>query len=435
MILYAAQGGALRNRGRFRPRHFAMLAKGLAPRPVTWARRLADLPRGGWALVIHAPGSFSLNRELAAQHAAGLSVFDRLTDKERHALEARDGVLLLDLDWDPLIAMDEVVIGLIRSIEQLGLPTSRIRILHSNQGARASFEAVWRKHTSLEPCRTLEFPTSLALGLVWQHERRRQSRVEARYRGAKARLASAPLEKKFNLFNGGLRPHRLHVLAFLHRAGLLEDGYVSMLGYRKDPRGTQRLKAGQNGGLPAELRHESHKMSYPEFLGPSLEAVWRMTPMTLDLKHDFRLLGYERMVWSSQDPGYYDRSWFSVVTESHANRPRVLHITEKIMKPLLNVHPFVYLGGAGALAQMRAYGFETFAPVFDERYDLEPEPRARIRLFLEELTRLASMEHGELRDLCIELWPRCVHNHQHFWGGALDRLSEDFRAEVLERLY
>jgi hypothetical protein len=434
MILYAAQGGALKGRRRFKPRHFAMLAQGLANGQARWARRLEELPRGEWALVIHAPGSYALNRELADQHLAGLSVFDRLTVKERRALEERDGVLLLDLDWDPLLPTADVVLGLIQSIERLGLPTSRIRVLHANQAARTPFEALWRRHSGLEPPATLEFPSSFALGLVWQHARRDEARIEARLKQARVRLERPRLERSFNLFNGGLRPHRLHVLAHLHHEGVLGEGWVSMLGYDKHPGGTRRLKAGQAAPLPEELRHESAKMSHPESLGPSLEAVWRMTPMTLDLRHDFRLLGYERMVWSSQDTAYYDRSWFSAVTESHANRAQMLHITEKVMKPMLNAHPFLYLGGKGGLKRLRIYGFETFAPVFDESCDLHGEPRARIRTFLAELTRLAALPQAELRDMCIELWPRCEHNYRHFWGAGLERLAGAFRAEVLDRL-
>src|SRR5262249_37869489 len=151
---------------------------------------------------------------------------------------------------------------------------------------RAPFEALWRRHTSLEPCRTLEFPTSFALGAVWQHARRDKGRIEARPQRARARLERPRRDKTFNLFNGGLRPHRLNVLAYLHQQGLLEDGFVSMLGYSKHPGGTLRLRAGQAAPLPDDLRHQSAKMSYePESLMPSLEAVWRMTPMTLDLRH------------------------------------------------------------------------------------------------------------------------------------------------------
>jgi hypothetical protein len=434
MILYAAQGGAWRQRRRFRPRHLAMLVQGFAPERATWARRLTDLPRGGWALAIHAPGSYALNRELAERHAAGLSVFDRLTVQERRALEERDGVLLLDLDWDPLLPLEEVTAGLIASIEDFGMPTSRIRILHANQAARIPFEALWRRLTSLEPCPTLEFPTSFALGLVWQHARRDQDRIEARLAQAMARLERPELEKKFNLFNGGLRAHRLHALAWLHREGLLGEGYVSMLGYDKNPRGTLRLRAGQTAPLPPELRHESAKMAHPDRLDADLEAVWRMTPMTLDLRHDFRLLGYERMVWSSQDPSYYDRSWFSAVTESHAHRAQCLHITEKVMKPMLNAHPFVYLGGKAGLKQLGKYGFESFSPQFDESYDRHGEPRARIRTFLAELSRLAALPQADLRELCIELWPRCEHNYRHIWGGGFERLRRDFHTEVLDRL-
>jgi hypothetical protein len=69
--------------------------------------------------------------------------------------------------------------------------------------------------------------------------------------------------------------------------------------------------------------------------------------------------------------------------ESHANRPGVLHSTEKVLKPMLNAHPFLTIGSQGAMAQLRAYGFESFAPQFDEAYDAWPWPRERMRLVME----------------------------------------------------
>ena len=433
MILYAARG-RWADRRKYRPRHFAMLAEAFAPGQVRWADHLSELPHGGWALVIHALNGYSLDPALAARHSGGLYVFGALSREERRALDARNGVLVLDLDWDPLAPSEEVVAGLIGSIDRFGLDPARIRLMHSNQAGRASFEAHWSQLTRLPPVRTLEFPTSFALAVAYHGLRCRQEDITSRIERARAALHSGSRSKLFNSFNGGLRAQRLHLVAWLHHADLLERGHVSLLGYRKGPRWLMRLKRGASGSPPEALRASLGKMPYADKTTESLREVWRRLPLTLDLKRDFRDHGYERVVWESPEPQYYDDSWFSVVAESRADALKMLHITEKVAKPILNAHPFLALGSQNAMAQLRAYGFESFAPQFDERFDAWPWPKERMRLFLEEIRRLGSLEPGHLRQLCIELWPRCEHNYRHFFGGAPERLAQAFRRDVLEQL-
>ncbi len=433
MLLYGARA-RWGNGRKFRPRHFARLTASLAPDRVRWARRLSDLPQGGWGLVIRAPGSVSLCRELSASHAAGAFVFDQLTTDERRALEQRDGTLILDLGWDPLIATEEIVGGLIRSVEQFGLPTSRIRLLHSNQADQARFEALWRKLTPLEPCANLQFPVSFALGLVYQHANRNPERVKSRIRQARESLDAGAKARKFNSFNGEFRAHRLHVLAALHDAGLLDQGYISMLGYSKQATGTVRRKANGGWETPEPIRAALERLPRAEALAPSIDAVFKMIPLTLDLPNRTGPDAWERMVWSSQQPRFYDQSWFSVVIDSNSHRRDMVHITEKVMKPMINGHPFLYLGNHGGLAQIRSLGFETFSPVFDESYDLAKDFNTRLELFLDELLRLASMSADDLTQACLELWPRLEHNYWRFWGDAFERLRQDFHSDVLDRL-
>ena len=434
MLLYAAQGrwGARR---KFQPRHFRMLTDAFAPDRVRWADSLADLPHGGWGLVIHAPGAYALGRSLAWRHAGGHYVFDALSRQERRALEARNGVLVLDLSWDPLSAREDVVAALAQSIERFGLDPARVRLVHSNQAARAAFEAQWRRLSDREPLRTLEFPTSFALAVAYHHGRWTPDQMDARLARARAALQSGERSKLYASFNGGLRALRLHMVAWLHHVGLLERGHVSMLAYRKGPLIMRRLRPGSSRRPPANLSGSLEKLPFTEDLGASLGAVWRRLPLTLDFDGDFRDQGYERTVWESPDPRYFDDSWFSVVVESHADRLETLHITEKVAKPMLNAHPFLAVGSQNALAELRGHGFETFAPQFREDFDAWPWPRERYRRVLKELRRLASLPPEDLQQLCIELWPRCEHNFRHLvGGGARQALAAAFERDVLDQL-
>jgi hypothetical protein len=434
MLLYAAEGrwGARR---KFQPRHFRMLTDAFAPERVRWTDSLADLPNGGWGLVIHAPGAFSLDRWLALRHSAGHFVFGALSREERRALDKRGGVLVLDLSWDPLSAQEDIVAGLIRSVERSGLDPERIRLVHSNQAARAPFETLWRRLSGREPLRTLEFPTSFALAVAHHHGRWSPERIEARLARARAALTSGERSRLFSSFNGGLRAQRLHMVAWMDHVGLLERGHVSMLAYRKGPLVLRRLRRGASRRPPANIRSSLEKLPFAEEIEASLLDVWSRLPLTLDLERDFRDDGYEHVVWESPDLRYYDDSWLSVVVESHADRTETLHITEKVAKPMLNAHPFLAVGSQSAMAQLAAYGFEGFAPEFREDFDGWPWPRERYRRVLKELRRLSSLTPADLQQLCIELWPRCEHNLRHLvGGGARQALSAAFETEVLDQL-
>lgn len=434
MILYAAKGRWTARR-RFQPGHFAILTRALAGETVRWTDRLADLPQGGWALVIRAAGSYSLAKDLAARHAGGLFVFDAISREERRALDRKDGVLVVDLDWDPLLAHEEVVAGLIGSIERSGLDPARIRLVHANQAGRAPFEALWRKLSGGAPPRTLEFPTSFALSVAHHDGRHRPGEMAARLERARAALHGGKRSRLFTSLNGGLRASRLHLAAWLHHVRLLDRGHVSLMGYSKGAWLLKRMRRGSRTPPPAALRRSVDNMPYGDELGGSLEKVWADLPLTLDLNGDRGVGSYERMAWESADPAYYDDSWFSLVLEPHADQLDMLHITEKVAKPMLNAHPFLALGSPGALAQLRSYGFQTFAPQFDEAFDSWPWPRERHRRFLKAFLRLAQLAPDDLRQVCIELWPRCEHNYRHYLdGGARRSLSEAFQREVLEQL-
>lgn len=434
MLLYAAKG-RWDARRKFQPRHFRMLTDALAPGQVSWTDDLSAVPHRDWALVVHAPGGYALSKSLAARHKGGLYVFDALSRRERRMLEAREGTLVLDLDWDPLIADEEIVAGLIQSLDRLGLDDSRIRLVHANQTARPTFEAHWRRHTKREPLRTLEFPASFALAVAYHHGRASSEEMTARLGRARSAVEHGAKGKLLASFNGHLRAQRLHLIAWMSHIGLLERAHVSMLGYSKGSWLLKRLRRGATLRPPADLQASLAKMPYADEIEADVHEIWRRLPMTLDLERDFRDRGYERVVWESPDPRYYDDSWFSVVVESHGDRPGVLHITEKVAKPMLNAHPFLALGGAHALAKLREYGFESFSPLFRESFDTWPHPKERFRLFLEELRRLAGVPEDEIRQGCLELWDRCEHNYRHFLGGgARSRLAASFQKDVLEQL-
>lgn len=71
---------------------------------------------------------------------------------------------------------------------------------------------------------------------------------------------------------------------------------------------------------------------------------------------------------SEWDKAWYEQSWFSVVTETHCYNPSIYHetpmITEKIIKTIINHHPFVVFGHSGSHNILKNLGFKTFEQSF-----------------------------------------------------------------------
>jgi hypothetical protein len=107
----------------------------------------------------------------------------------------------------------------------------------------------------------------------------------------------------------------------------------------------------------------------------------------------------------------------------------VLYVTEKVLKPMLNLRPFVVLGPAASLAQLRALGFRSFAPIVDETYDTMPDRSQRVRAALSEVQRL--LRRPPSHWATSELVDTLTYNVQHLLCGGLRR---ELRAHAVQGL-
>jgi hypothetical protein len=112
---------------------------------------------------------------------------------------------------------------------------------------------------------------------------------------------------------------------------------------------------------------------------------------------------------------------------------RRTHITEKTFKAIALEMPFVLVAPAGSLAYLREYGFQTFAGIFDESYDLETNDILRIEKvtqLLKDLNNLSVTERQKIHQACL---PIVEHNYQHFYSGAFaDQLWTELTSMLTE---
>jgi hypothetical protein len=152
--------------------------------------------------------------------------------------------------------------------------------------------------------------------------------------------------KLYNCLNKRLRVHRIWFYTYLVRAGLIDQGLISM------------NKFNSTG------RYFENRMLEVS----TIEQADALLPSTI----------YGKNNTEQPDSYYINRirndvckdSWISIVTESSfSDLDTEIFISEKTFKPIACKHPFIIVGNQGSLKQLRSMGYRTFDGFIDESYD------------------------------------------------------------------
>jgi len=125
---------------------------------------------------------------------------------------------------------------------------------------------------------------------------------------------------------------------------------------------------------------------------------------------------------------HFENSYLNVILETHmdVDQSGGVFLTEKTFKPIKNCQPFVVVGAAGSIAQLKKMGYRTFDHVIDHSYDSMENTTQRWNAVCLEIERLLSTDLHALYLSCQEdlIW-----NQNLFIAGKQDRLNS-----LLERL-
>ncbi len=162
--------------------------------------------------------------------------------------------------------------------------------------------------------------------------------------------------------NATPRPHRVLAIAALIHHKLFEDALVSFpgLNYEKAPTDLNQV-----------LRHLDLHQGLG-YLKDSCLAVARMPPLRVD---DFTRRGNK--LFDLIDPKPYERTFFSLVTETEISDGTVARITEKAIKAYSMGHPCHILGNPRCVEQLSALGFSSFGALMDLAYEQIDDPVER----------------------------------------------------------
>ncbi len=227
-----------------------------------------------------------------------------------------------------------------------------------------------------------------------------------------ARIGENP-SKKFLCFNNRPHIHRTALFLSMVRDDMLPDCYVSFnQSIRNQPNHVTKVTAADLAPWIGISNAEVENL---------IDQIDPKLPFRLDLNDETAgpsALG--AYIWRFDARLHEDAAYY-IVTESEMEGGSTRRFTEKTVKGLAAMNPFIVFGNAGTLATLREWGFKTFAPVIDEGYDEIEDPVARFQAAYTQLKRLHALPMERLLDERRALYPVLEHNHRQLFntGSAL----------------
>jgi len=162
-----------------------------------------------------------------------------------------------------------------------------------------------------------------------------------------------------------------------------------------------------------------NKLSNKGVLEKSLYTNWpaRKLPPEYELPwaQDYPLVGMDQQMYEKP----YNDTACSIVSETNANDYEVF-MTEKIWKPIIAQHFFIVHGNYLYLQKLREMGFKTFNNYFEEVYDLDRNPDARIDTIVDVCNRLRD---APWQDMYLQSQALRKYNYNHFFNA--EKLSKE----------
>jgi len=103
-----------------------------------------------------------------------------------------------------------------------------------------------------------------------------------------------------------------------------------------------------------------------------------------------------------------NKTFCNIVTETLTSED-LLFFSEKIIKPIFSLQPFIIIGNRNSLKKLKEYGFKTFDKWWDESYD-ELYYQNRFEKIVETLMEISKWDDQKINQTLLEMEDILIHN-------------------------
>lgn len=231
--------------------------------------------------------------------------------------------------------------------------------------------------------------------------------------------------KKFLYFMGAARPHRVIVLSYLIKQNYIKDSYYSCLTTK------EALLKTSSGCTWHEDRNK--KFNFRE-IDSTIKNYNENFPKELSSYINDHPGQHSA---SKGDIFYFGDSYYSIIPETSYFKKDddkdtvdqwnyhldFTFITEKTMRAIGYLHPFVLLSRPYSLKGLRELGYQTFHPYIDESYDLIEDDHLRFESIKNTIKKLNDKTDSEWIRFQHDIYPIVKHNHDWLRSDKHRRVS------------
>jgi hypothetical protein len=202
--------------------------------------------------------------------------------------------------------------------------------------------------------------------------------------------------KYFLMYNRNTsRLHRPYFVMKLWESNLLEKGFVSLI--QNDEFESRMTELGSS--------LDELNLDVDDF--NKLATTYKnFYPLTIDEENGEKIAWFHNFLSRSKE---YEESFFTIVGETNGES-EYLFITEKTMKPIMNLHPFFVMGNPNTIKYLQTLGFKTFGDFWDESYDSEKNYKKRCDMIITEVEKLCNKPQSEMIEMIKNMESILIHN-------------------------
>ena len=196
--------------------------------------------------------------------------------------------------------------------------------------------------------------------------------------------------KKFLMYNRRLRPHRIYSVIHFDKLDIMNQFLISY-----DISSLQMYDMSSEN-IEMHIEDKEHQ----KLLIESFNKLKKENPrQTIDYEDLENVWGFNFEV---KEP--YLNSYIHITSETNFFELGG-YFSEKTWKPMGHLQPFIFMGPAHGLKEMKKLGFKTFSPYICEDYDNELDPEKRFNMIIQEIERLSKIPIEEIHD-----WYKSIYN-------------------------